>query len=310
MRNLEKPICICLINCGGLILAAHIDGYVSVVAHTIIATDKPTEVVGGKAADVVCAAYFASEAALHLMRAGLLGEESEVIIFFTKKKKKKKKNIKGNTNAQITAILSKVAADFGVNVVEGVLSHQLHRYTLDGEQTILSREAHDQHVDLVKFEDYQAWTLDVIMSTGEGKPKLAENKSTIYKRIAGERYNLKQASSRDVLNHVQKNYETLAFNVRHVQTALGPKALMGLKEMIEHNLLNEYPVLEEKKKELVAHFKFTVLITPTKTEKLNSAPLPYVSSEKKVEDADAKAAMEIPLVRKKEKAPKLVEEKK
>jgi methionine aminopeptidase len=57
--------------------------------------------------------------------------------------------------------------------------------------------------------------------------------------------------------------------------------LLLVPEMIEHNLLNEYPVLEEKK-ELVAQFKFTVLITPNKTEKLNSAPLPYVSSEKKV----------------------------
>jgi hypothetical protein len=28
---------------------------------------------------------------------------------------------------------------------------------------------------------------------------------------------------------VQKNFETLAFNVRHLQSALGPKALMGLK---------------------------------------------------------------------------------
>jgi hypothetical protein len=54
---------------------------------------QPTEVVGGKAADVICAAYFASEAALHLLRAG-------------------------NTNAQITSIFQKVAADFGVNVVE------------------------------------------------------------------------------------------------------------------------------------------------------------------------------------------------
>lgn len=262
-------------------LGAHIDGYISTAAHTVIATDKPTEVVGGKAADVVCAAYFASEAALHLLRAG-------------------------GTNAQVTEILQKVATDFGVSVVEGVLSHNLRRYTLDGQKTILSKEAHDQHVELVKFEDFEAWTVDVMMSTGEGKPKLAETKSTVFKRVAGEKYNLKQASSREVLNFVQKNYETLAFNVRHVQGAIGPKALMGLKEMIDHNLLNEYPVLVEKNKELVAHFKFTVLITPTKTEKLNQAPLPYVSSEKKVENADVNAAMAIPLVRKKEKAPKLV----
>merc|ERR1711991_426261 len=45
----------------------HFDGYVSCMAHAVVATDKPTEVVGGKAADVVCAAYFAAEAALRLL---------------------------------------------------------------------------------------------------------------------------------------------------------------------------------------------------------------------------------------------------
>ncbi len=67
-------------------MGAHVDGYVSVAAHTTIATDKPTEVVGGRAADVICAAYFASEAALHLMRAG-------------------------NTNAQVTEIFGKVGGE-------------------------------------------------------------------------------------------------------------------------------------------------------------------------------------------------------
>ena len=188
------------------------------------------------------------------------------------------------------------------------MSHRLSRFTLDGEDSILSKETHDQHVDLVRFEEAQAWTLDVVMSTGEGKPKLAEHKSTVYKRVAGEKYSLKQATSREVLNHVQKTYETLAFNVRAVRDAIGAKAGVGLKEMTEHNLLNEFPVLIERPKDLVAQFKFTVLIMPTKTEKLNSAPLPYVSSDKKVENADVKAAMEIPLVRKKEKTPKLVQQ--
>ena len=41
--------------------AVHIDGYVSTMAHTVVATDKPTEVIGGPTADVICAAYFAGE---------------------------------------------------------------------------------------------------------------------------------------------------------------------------------------------------------------------------------------------------------
>ncbi len=110
-------------------------------------------------------------------------------------------------------------------------------------------------------------------------------------------------SSRELLNHISKYYDTLAFSQRSVREALGSKALLALKEMTEHNMLNEYPVLYEKKNDLVAQFKFTALILPAKIEKLNSAPLPFVSSALKVEDAAVQAILELPLVKKKVVAP-------
>lgn len=67
-------------------------------------------------------------------------------------------------------------------------------------------------------------------------------------------------------------------------------------------MLNEFPVLYEKNKEFIAQFKFTVIILPTKTEKLNNAPLPFVSSEKKVVNAEVAAALAAPLTRVKKSA--------
>jgi len=263
----------------------HFDGCINQMANTVIATDKPTEQVTGKVADVICAAYFAGEGALHLLKAG-------------------------STNTQVTDLLQKVAADFDVNVVEGVFSNELTRFNLDSENVIISKDQPDQKVDEVKFEHAQAWVIDIVMSTGDGKPKLSENKATIFKKNVGEKYNLKQASSRDVLNHVTKNYNNLAWNVRSVKEAVGAKAMLGIKEMKEHELITDYPVLQERNKAIVAQFKFTVLILPTKTQKLNQAPLPYVSSEKKVVNEDVNKIMQIPLVNKKTKAPKLVAEEK
>lgn len=91
----------------------------------------------------------------------------------------------------------------------------------------------------------------------------------------------------------------MAFSQRSVREVVGSKSLLALKEMLEHNMLNEYPVLYEKKNDLVAQFKFTVLILPTKIEKLNAAPLPFVSSALKVEDAAVQAILDLPLVKKK-----------
>jgi curved DNA binding protein len=253
-------------------LAAHVDGFVSTFAHTVVATDKPAEAITGKKADVICAAYFAGEAAVRLIRSG-------------------------HKNSEVTDVFAKVAKDFGVNVVEAVLSHKLRRFTLDDEAVIISKETSDNHVDTVDFEEPQCWSIDVIMTTGEGKPKLGEAKTTVFKRVPDEKYSLKQASSREMLNHVAKVYDNLAFSQRSVREVVGSKALLAFKEMGEHGMLNEYPVLYEKKGDFVAQFKFTVLATPKQIEKLNSAPLPYVSSSLKVEDASVNQIMQLPLVK-------------
>lgn len=53
-------------------LGAHIEGFIAVVAHSICVG---TEEVTGRAADVLLAAHYASEAALRLLR-----PDNEVII--------------------------------------------------------------------------------------------------------------------------------------------------------------------------------------------------------------------------------------
>lgn len=46
---------------------------------------------------------------------------------------------------------------------------------------------------------------------------------------------------------------------------------MGVRECNDHELLQEFPVLEEKAGEFVAHFKSTVAIFPSKTVVLAGA---------------------------------------
>ncbi len=49
-------------------------------------------------------------------------------------------------------------------------------------QVILSKETHDQKADEDVVEDLDVWGIDIIMTTGEGKPRLVdERKTTIYK---------------------------------------------------------------------------------------------------------------------------------
>jgi len=47
-----------------------VDGFIAVVAHTVVVSATPTNKVTGRKADVVLAAHYASLAALKLLKAG------------------------------------------------------------------------------------------------------------------------------------------------------------------------------------------------------------------------------------------------
>jgi len=48
------------------------------------------------------------------------------------------------------------------------------------------------------------------------------------------------------------NYPALAFSIRAFEDEITAK--IGVKECLEHELLTPYPVMEEKKDDVVAHF--------------------------------------------------------
>jgi methionine aminopeptidase len=56
-------------------LGVHIDGYIAQIAFTWIITADRTSPIKGRAADVVCAAHLAAEAALRLLRPGQMVSE-------------------------------------------------------------------------------------------------------------------------------------------------------------------------------------------------------------------------------------------
>jgi len=51
-------------------LGTHVDGFIAVVAHTIVINSSPKKKVTDRKADVVLAAHFASQAALRLLKSG------------------------------------------------------------------------------------------------------------------------------------------------------------------------------------------------------------------------------------------------
>jgi len=140
------------------------------------------------------------------------------------------------------------------------------------------------------------------MSTGEGKAKETESKTTVYKRAVDQNYSLKMKNSRYVYSEIVKRFGTLPFTLRALDEKRGRH---GITELVKHDLVQPYPVLYEKQGEYVAHFKFTVLILPSATIKLNAFPLPYVNSTYSVDsNEEVKQVMAMSLKRNKKKKEK------
>ncbi len=226
-------------------LGCHIDGFIAVAAHTIVVggADK----YEGPLGNLLKAAHVASEAVHKLVKVG-------------------------NKNTQVTEAVAEITKTFGVNAVQGVLSHQMKQYVIDGNKVMLMRADPEQKVDEVEFQANEVYAIDIVLSTGEGKPKEKESKTTVFKRAIDKTYMLKNKTSRALFSAVNEKYPTLPFTLRNFEDSIKGLGL-GVKEMSEHEMITPYPVLFEKSGDLVVHFKFTVLLLPSGTDRVTGDKL-------------------------------------
>mmetsp|Transcript_17381 Transcript_17381/g.29787 ORF Transcript_17381/g.29787 Transcript_17381/m.29787 type:complete len:386 (+) Transcript_17381:39-1196(+) len=264
-------------------LGVHVDGYVAVQAQTLVVGSAPAT---GKAADVIAAARTAFDAALRLIRPG--------------------KHV-----SDVTGPLSAIVEAFGCTLVEGVMSHEMKQFVIDGNKCVLNRPAPDAKVEDNEFEENEVYAIDIVVSTGEGKPRVMDEKQTqVYKRSLDASYNLKLKASRAVFSIIQNSFPAMPFTLRALagegekdaKDPLGAAQLsMGLKECLNHGLLHAYPVLYEKTGEIVAHIKGTVLLTANGSDLVTKAPVQPVESAKKVEDPELLALLAEPIRKQKKK---------
>jgi len=242
-------------------LACHIDGFITGAGHTVIV--GPSEAVADRRADVVMAAWNAAEAAIRLVQVG-------------------------NTNTAVTEAFNKIGAEFNCKPVQGVLSHQVKKHVIDGSRVIVNCPQEGEKPEEFEFEMNEVYCIDVVMSTGEGKPKESDLKSTVFKRAVEKSYNLKTQKARQFISEVNRRFPALPFTLRAIEDE--QVARVGISEARRHELLEEYPVFREKEGQVVAKFKFTLLLLPGGTKKITGLPLAdgQVASTMEVKDEDLK----------------------
>ncbi|KAK3106673.1 hypothetical protein FSP39_024934 [Pinctada imbricata] len=245
-------------------LGAQIDGFIAVVAHTLVVGASQENKIKGRKADAVMAAHLASEAALRLVKPG-------------------------NENYVVTDAVQKVAESYDCKPIEGMLSHQLKKHVIDGEKAIIQNptEAQRKEHEKCEFEVHEVYGVDVLISSGEGKGREQETRTTVYKK-KDIVYQLKMKASRQFLSEVDKKFGLMPFSLRLCEDE--KKAKMGVVECVKHDLMSPFTVLYERNNEFVAQFKFTVILMPNGPLKITGLPFEenWYESEKQVQDEELK----------------------
>ncbi|KRX93609.1 Proliferation-associated protein 2G4 [Trichinella pseudospiralis] len=87
-------------------LGVHVDGFIAMVAHTVVVNVDKEEKIMGRRADVILAAYYCLEAAVRMLRPGVY------------------------KNTDLIDIIDKVAAVYNCRPVENIMSFSLKRHKL------------------------------------------------------------------------------------------------------------------------------------------------------------------------------------
>lgn len=259
-------------------LGCHIDGFIAVAAHTFVVGATKDKKATGRKADVILAAYNAAEAALRLLKPG-------------------------SSNYAITESIDKIAESYKCKPVEGMLSYQLEKDIIDGNKRIIQNPTELQKkegCEKCEFLVHEVYALDVLVSTGDGKPRESEVRTTVYKK-KDIIYQLRMKTSRGFLSEAEKRFNLMPFTLRDFEDE--KKARLGVIECAKHDLMEPYPVYFEKEGEYVAEFKYTALLMPNGTMKITGIPLELENyqTENQIMDENIKNLLALSLNKKKKK---------
>lgn len=229
-----------------VMLGVQIDGFPSIAAETFVVGESKELPVTGHKADLLHAAWKASEAAIRTFQPN-------------------------NRNWDVTNIVDKVVKYYDCTALESMLTHNQERNVLYGPKEVIlnpTKENKNQ-IDTFRFEENEVYGLDILVSTSaDGKVKPAQYATSLYK-LTGSTYSLKLKLSHQVLGELkEKSHGPFPININKLLDVR--KARSGLIESVNHLIVLPYDIVTEKDGEYVAQFFTTFAITKNGIVKFTS----------------------------------------
>jgi len=160
----------------------------------------------------------------------------------------------GKTIGEMSALVEEVVLSHGVNPVRNLAGHSLEQYKQHGGLSIPNGRISSKE----EIKEGQVLGMEVFTTNGEGLVK-ESSPTLIYMFLQPKPVRLNE--SRKIIQLVMEKFQTLPFAKRWLKT-VGSTAMLqlALKELVNNQVLREYPPLRERSNGLTAQAEETIIV--------------------------------------------------
>ncbi|KAI7786477.1 methionine type metalloexopeptidase [Diaporthe eres] len=148
---------------------------------------------------------------------------------------------------------------YPIKSIRNLNGHTIHHYSIHGDKSVPIVKTEDQ----TKMEEGDVFAIETFGSTGNGYVRDQGEVSHYALMADAPKVDLRLSSARSLLNTIKKNFGTLPFCRRYLDRIGCDKYLLGLNNLVNTGIVQDYPPIVDKKGSYTAQFEHTILIKPS-----------------------------------------------
>ncbi|KAM7203763.1 hypothetical protein V8F33_002078 [Rhypophila sp. PSN 637] len=151
---------------------------------------------------------------------------------------------------------------YPIKSIRNLNGHTINHYSIHGSKSVPIVKSNNND----KMEEGDVFAIETFGSTGKGVVYEDGEVSHYAKRGDASKVDLRLSSAKALLRVIDKNFGTLPFCRRYLDRLGQDKYLLGLNNLVNNGIVEQYPPLVDQKGSYTAQFEHTILIRPTVKE--------------------------------------------
>ncbi|OTB01158.1 hypothetical protein M426DRAFT_323674 [Hypoxylon sp. CI-4A] len=151
---------------------------------------------------------------------------------------------------------------YPIKSIRNLTGHTILPYSIHGTKSVPIVKSSDN----TKMEEGDVFAIETFGSTGNGYVHDEGEVSHYALRSDAPKVDLRLSSAKSLLNVIKKNFGTLPFARRYLDRLGQEKYLLGLNNLVQTGIVEDYPPLLDKKGSYTAQYEHTILLRPTVKE--------------------------------------------